>query len=125
MSVAEHTAGPHILVVEDNEDISALFGYTLGAAGYAVTCVSTKREATRILQEKPVSLVVTDWNLPDGTATDICEIARRQSDSVPIVLISGQANVQTMHVSACHIDAWLSKPVMPDKLLSTVKQLLE
>jgi DNA-binding response OmpR family regulator len=125
MTVRGSAAPPSILLVEDSEDISDLFSYALRAAGYSVVTASCVKEVEALLAQSPVSLVITDWNLSDGTGATVCEKAHQQNRATPIVLVSGQADLRTLQTAQCQIDSWLTKPIDPDKLVLVVRQLLE
>ena len=62
----------HILVVEDDEDISELVAYNLVKAGYRVTRAATGREALARVAEEPPDLVVLDLMLPETDGTEVC-----------------------------------------------------
>ena len=125
MSVTKHQDAPHILLVEDEPELSRIYSGVLSRAGYRVTAVHSVSEAIDILKEEPILLVVTDWYLPDGNGSSVCEKAREQNPQMPVLLISGQANTHTLLENSTVVNAWLSKPVLADSLLSTVSQLLK
>ena len=124
-------ATTHILVVEDDHENGRLFSVMLTSAGYTVTHKTTVRDAVEILQSQPVSLVLVDWYLPDGTAAIVCDEVQRQKRAtpqkraIPVILITGQADLRTIQIENSHFDRWLSKPTTAQKLLTAVQQLLE
>ncbi len=59
-----------LLCVEDDPDQLALLTRLLEMRGYTVTGAKNVREAVAALRENDFDRVVTDYNLPDGTAND-------------------------------------------------------
>jgi DNA-binding response OmpR family regulator len=115
---------PHILLVEDDPTLSHLYSGMLERAGYRVTKAHTVAEALEVLKQKP-TLVVVDWFLPDGSGAMVCEQAHQQDIRLPVLLLSGKANSHNLVDNDIHVNAWLSKPVLPESLLFTIEQLLE
>ncbi|HEY0073229.1 MAG TPA: response regulator [Abditibacteriaceae bacterium] len=79
MPVTQIEEATHILLVEDDQNLSFLYASVLRSAGYYVKQAATESEAIKLLKEpspKPLSLVITDWYLPDGTADSVCMQAR-------------------------------------------------
>jgi DNA-binding response OmpR family regulator len=124
MITHQGAAAPQILLVEDDANTSSVFTHALRAEGYSVAQASTVKEACVMLKENAVAVVLTDWVLPDGTAAVVCEEARQQNPKMPVILISGHADMRTLQISNCQVDVWLSKPVDTHRLLSTVDELL-
>ncbi len=58
---------------------------------YVVEIVKSVAEANTALAANPYDIVVTDYNLGDGTALDVCAAARE----VPVVIITGAGNEET------------------------------
>ena len=57
--------------------------------GYLVTCVSTGREAVRILRTMHVDLVITDVLMPDGDGIEVITELKRAQPSVRVIAMSG------------------------------------
>lgn len=59
-----------ILVVDDEEEIRALFTRFLGKKGYDVESAGTLAEGRKILEEVDPCLIFLDVNLPDGNGLE-------------------------------------------------------
>lgn len=57
---------PHVLVVEDNEDVVSAMRILLEAAGHRVSTAGSVAEALALVQHDPPGLVLLDLTLPDG-----------------------------------------------------------
>jgi putative nucleotidyltransferase with HDIG domain len=100
-----------VLVVEDEEAICGLFRHALSAAGYLVRTVSTVADALGALSVDRFDLAFFDIHLPDGNGLTLLETCLATHPDVPIVMITGQADVdiarQAMRAGACD---FISKP---------------
>jgi CheY-like chemotaxis protein len=92
---SEESAGgmPHILVVDDEEDLQELLQYNLSKDGYRVSCVGTGEEALKFERRQPPDLVVLDLMLP---AVDGLEVCRRlkgdpKTRDVPIIMLTAKS----------------------------------
>ena len=69
---------PHLLLVEDDEDTRELMALALGAAGFSVHTAGSGREALARLAESEYDLLVTDYDMPGMTGTEMLKIAQEQ-----------------------------------------------
>ena len=79
---------PHILLVEDDEQVCDVLGEFLRDSGYQVDVAGTVSAACSLLADsRTYNLVVTDGRLPDGNGLMIAQRASEQS--LKVILISG------------------------------------
>jgi two-component system NtrC family sensor kinase len=92
-SSAKHQG--HILLVEDNSDISNVTRINLEELGYEVTHVSTAREAMDLLrQNRSFDLVFSDIVMPgDMNGVDLARIIRERYPTLPVLLTTGYSSV--------------------------------
>ena|ERR1044071_996147 len=64
-----------ILIVEDEADTRQVLTHVLVAEGYSVDAVGTVAEAWHRLDQRPYTLVIVDWRLPDGDGLVIADAA--------------------------------------------------
>jgi DNA-binding response OmpR family regulator len=77
------------LAVDDEVDFLATYRRVLAREGYAVIAASTVRDALRILSERTVTLLISDYRLPDGNGLDVIRAARATSQPPPTILVTG------------------------------------
>ncbi len=80
---------PHILLVEDDEDTRELMALALTGAGFDVRPACSGREALSFLAETPYDLVVTDYDMPEMTGTEMLAIAMQRGivgDARPLIV---------------------------------------
>ncbi len=79
-------------------------------------------EALRILQHTPVTAIITDYNLPDGTGLEILSASTAQAPSRRILALSGDPTVKQTLLAA-GASQFLTKPVSLSDLLAAIKLL--
>ena len=113
-----------VLVADDEEGIRALFRETLTEAGYEVFLATNGAEVMELLGRQDVDLVVTDLVMPGQDGIDTIRAVRRQHPNVKTIAMSGAFGGQflkTAQLLGAH--ATLSKPVLPERLISTVAEV--
>jgi len=120
-------SNPHVLVVDDEQDIRALIQDILTDEGYGVEVAANAEEARHARSRGKFDLVLLDIWMPD---TDGITLLREWSDSgdlnCPVVIMSGHGTVDTA-VEATRLGAFdfVEKPLSLAKLLRTVESALE
>ena len=121
--IRAHALMPHILLIEDTEDVRGLLRAILEQAGYVVREASTGAEGLRLFRESPSDVVITDMYMPDGDGFDVMSTLRREVPVPKIIALSGQSSKAEI-LSAAKLmgaDLVLAKPVPMDKLLKAVE----
>jgi CheY-like chemotaxis protein len=121
-----------ILVVDDDPDFVEITRTILEKDGFEViSAVNGDQGLLRIRNEHP-DLVVLDVMMSsvlDGVS--VSEAMREDSDLRQIPLVMASSIAQSEHADQfptdeyMHVDAWLSKPVQPQELLSAVHRLID
>ena len=84
--------GTRVLIVEDDPATAELERRALGRAGVEATVTHSIFDARRLLDVEIFDAVALDFQLPDGDAWDIFEIARAMTPRIPIVLVTAVGN---------------------------------
>ncbi|HSL21856.1 MAG TPA: response regulator [Vicinamibacterales bacterium] len=117
-----------ILNVEDYAPSRYVRSRLLREAGFEVAEATSAATALRVLHDQPVSLVVLDMNLPDGTGAELCRQIRTDAAlaTLPVLIISATARGELDRLEGVRSGAnvYLTEPVPPAVLLSTIGQLL-
>lgn len=117
----------HILVVEDETDISTLIEYTLAKGGYEVSCAESGEAALRLVSEKNLDLVILDLMLPGLDGLEVCRRLRadERTRQTPIIMLTAKSEdadvVRGLELGA---DDYVAKPFSPKVLLARVRALL-
>ncbi|GGF75852.1 hypothetical protein GCM10007301_39770 [Azorhizobium oxalatiphilum] len=115
---------PQLLVVEDEPVLLEAY-LTLLEPDYRVLPAQTLRNALDIARKTKVDLILTDFHLGSEPGTALLEALENDADRppIPIVMITGDPSVR-LRVLELGVDTFLTKPVVPERLLETVKLAL-
>jgi signal transduction histidine kinase len=115
---------PDVLLIDDDEALRRVLADALRAAGYRVAEAGSGREAERIAAHAAgIGLIVSDFQLPDGTADALLPRLRALQPGSRLVLISGQDAALAAQASGDLVAACLRKPFAPDALLERLDRL--
>jgi DNA-binding NtrC family response regulator len=94
-------------------------------AGHEATVCDNAGRALDLLRTESFDLILSDVVMPGKSGLELLEDLKKAGVKTPIVLISGQANIE-MAVRATKLGAldFLEKPLTTDKLLVTVENAL-
>ena len=125
------TDGPHrspsILLVDDDPDVRSVLCEILKLEGYDVVSASDGRQGLRMLQENPVSLVITDVLMPELDGLEVIRTIRKVNPMVPIIAMSGGGKrdldflIEAKEFGATKV---VNKPFEIDELVELVKNVL-
>ena len=114
-----------ILVIDDNADIRLLICNILKEKDYNVRSATNYNQAINEINTKLPSLAIIDIRLDksDKDGIDLLKLIMSKDKSVPVIMISGHANVQVA-VETIRIGAYefLEKPFSSEKLLNYIKR---
>lgn len=115
----------HILIVDDDVNTLASLARAFRLAGHEATVCDNAARALELIRTQPFDLVFSDVVMPGKNGIQLLEEIGNSGASVPVVMISGQANIE-MAVQATRLGAvdFLEKPLSTDKLLLTVDNVL-
>jgi two-component system, NtrC family, nitrogen regulation response regulator NtrX len=115
----------HLLIVDDDPNTLASLSRAFRLAGHEATVADNARRAEDLLRSETFDLILSDVIMPGKSGLELLEELKAGGVKTPIVLISGQANIE-MAVKATKLGAvdFLEKPLSTDKLLVTVENAL-
>ena len=113
-----------VLLAEDSKIVRKLLAEIMCEGGYAVVEVCDGLQALERLREQPVQVVLMDMNMPRLSGLAAAKEMRKQHSQVKIILMSA-AFEDGFHVNLKElgVDAVLPKPVSPETLLGTLRQV--
>lgn len=120
-------SAPRILVVDDERGMRDMLSVLLRRAGFEVTlCEGTAPALTRIANEPPFDVVLTDLLMPDGSGMAVIEAARRRDESTQVIVITAHGSTEHA-VEAMRRGAYdfVQKPFRTDELRATIDKALE
>jgi two-component system, sensor histidine kinase SagS len=117
-----------ILVADDEPNIRATISDVLRKYHVNVTLANSGAEAILKMQDNEYHLVISDIKMPDKTGYDVFAAARRKSQTLPVILMTGfgyDPNHCIVRASQEGLQAVLFKPFKVDQLLSEVRKALQ
>ena len=114
-----------VLVVEDDQPLSRLFGTILGRNGYNAHTVCTASAALHCLEQEYVDLIITDVMLPDMDGFELIRQLRESGSTLPILLVTARETLADKERGfTAGADDYMVKPVEVEELLLRVRALL-
>ena len=117
-----------VLVIDDNFDIRNLISEILKDKNYDVREAANFDQAVSEIKKKLPDIAVIDVKLDKGDkdGIDLLKLIKGLTDLVPVIMISGHANVE-MAVESLKLGAYefITKPFAPEQLLNFINRGLE
>ena len=116
-----------ILLVEDEQKLSAALARGLELGGYSVDIVEDGKKAlTRIsLHRSDYDLVILDLMLPSMDGLEICKRMRESDITVPVLVLTARAETETkVQLLLSGADDYLVKPFSFAELNARIQALL-
>jgi two-component system KDP operon response regulator KdpE len=111
----------HILVVDDEPQITRVLRTSLSAQGYDIRVANSGEMALEIMKDWQPNLIITDLSMPSIDGIELCRTVRAVS-RVPIVVLSvrdkEQQKVEALDAGA---DDYVTKPFGMNELLARVR----
>lgn len=118
------SSSPHILLVEDDREVSTLVAHFLRSHDMRVSQASDGRAMDRALNENRIDLIILDVMLPGEDGLSICRRLRAAS-TLPILMLTAKAEevdrIVGLEIGA---DDYLGKPFNPRELLARIRSVL-
>jgi two-component system KDP operon response regulator KdpE len=112
---------PHILVVDDEPQITRVLRTSLSAQGYEIRVANSGEMALEIMKDWQPSMIITDLSMPSIDGVQLCRTVRASSQ-VPILVLSvrdkEQQKVEALDAGA---DDYVTKPFGMNELLARVR----
>jgi DNA-binding response OmpR family regulator len=118
---------PHILIVDDDLELQALFQMILGRSFEISQAVCGEQAVTCALDSIP-DLVLLDVMLPDIDGFEVCRRLKADTHtrSVPVVLVTARADVLSLvEAQMLPVADVIRKPFAPRELLQRVNRILQ
>jgi len=115
----------NILIIEDDQDIQDMLGFSLEPEGYTIYSSYTVKEGWEAIESKSVDLILLDWMLPDNSGIDLLHRIRKYHSALPVIMITAKAEEEDrilgLDVGA---DDYITKPFSIRELKSRIQAVL-
>ena len=115
-----------ILVVDDSPNTLEVLRRNLEGEGYRVFTAASVAEATRVLEETKVDLVVTDLKMPKVSGLDLVRHVQENLKDTQVMMITGYPSIEgAVEAVKTGAEEYLAKPFTDEELLSAASRALE
>ena len=114
-----------LFYVEDDPQIADTVKGHLEQKGMGVRICSTLEQARKTLETQIPSLVLLDWNMPDGAGDALCRWIRNRWKELPVIFLTVRGDTQDIVDGfQAGADDYVVKPFELEVLYSRIQALL-
>ena len=114
-----------ILVIEDDRATRKALKQLCEPEGYAVEVAENGADGLTMFRSCRPNFVILDLRMPQLGGQDVCRRIRKESDEVPILILTGSAaEVDRVLLLELGADDYVIKPFSPKELLARVRAVL-
>ena len=124
-------AALRVLVVEDDDELRAMWKETLEAAGYSCVAFSGAADALQQLSGLAPALIILDMTLPGMDGFEFLARVRGNPTTthIPMLIVSGLGHalstaIDAQSAKALRLAGILGKPVRPAELLAWAERVV-
>lgn len=116
-----------LLIVEDHVDLLRMVSSTF-AQWYKIEQAVNGVEALKVLEEKPVDVIVSDVMMPEMDGLELCKRVKSTMDysHIPVILLTAKVFVEAKEEGLSYgADVYMEKPFTITQLHSQIENLLK
>jgi DNA-binding response OmpR family regulator len=118
-------AGQRVLVIEDQEDLAALYESALLKAGFRVSKAYTGEEGVALFEDDGADAVLLDMTLPEMHGLQALQTIRGRNANVPVLVVTGETSDETRRqCERLGVQEYLSKPADHNRILAALRHAL-
>jgi two-component system OmpR family response regulator len=115
---------PHLLLLEDDSEISAMVARFMRDHGFRVSLAANGKAFDRLMSECKIDMLILDLMLPGEDVLSICRRVRATSNVPIIILTALGAEADRVVGLEMGADDYLTKPFSTRELLARVRSVL-
>ncbi|MFD6445800.1 response regulator [Promicromonospora sp. NPDC060204] len=118
-------AATRVIVVDDDQYVVDVLRTVLEERGYDVIGLTDGRAALAAVEDEHPAAIVLDLAMPGTSGAEVLSRLRQSAATadVPVVVLSGTRPHDALETAAL-ADDWLVKPVDPDRIVETVRDVI-
>jgi diguanylate cyclase (GGDEF)-like protein len=119
--------GVRILIVDDDADIRDILKLTLSEENYEILEARDGEEALKIINAKPLDLVLLDYKIPKMDGRQVCRLIKKDLllSHLPIIMVTGKGDISDkVDGIDAGADDYIVKPFEPKELLARIRMIL-
>ncbi|MEI8625883.1 response regulator [Pseudoalteromonas sp. B137] len=115
-----------VIIVDDDIEVSHSLNNLLSSEGIKVKEFSTSQSFLAALMPERPACVILDMQMPDINGLEVATILNKNNITLPIIFLTGFGSIPlSVEVMKLGAHEFLTKPVLPDLLLSAVDKALK
>lgn len=115
-----------ILVVDDDDGVREMLADFFEVLGYQAIVASNGREALNLLEEHPVSLVISDIKMPVMDGIEMLRRIKTKHSDLDVILITGyEPDYSRNSVREAGASDYISKPFNIDVIEKKVRAIMD
>ena len=116
----------HVLVIDDDADLTASVAAILIAHGYDVTAANSGEQGLELAFTRHPHLVLLDVAMPGMDGHEVCrELQFGYTKDIPVVFLTGKTDLaDMMEANRSGASAYITKPFRSENLLRTISEVL-
>ena len=84
-----------VLIVDDEKDFVEIFSLRLETQGEKVFTAFSGKEAVKVLEQKPIDVVILDIRMPGMDGIDTLKEIKKRYPNVEVILLTGHGSTET------------------------------
>ncbi|MBM3244369.1 MAG: response regulator [Candidatus Omnitrophica bacterium] len=116
-----------ILIADDDPDIRDILMITLSEENYEVIEAPDGEEALKIIETKPLDLVLVDYKMPKVDGREVCRRVKKDLllSHLPIIMVTGKGDINDrVNGIDAGADDYIVKPFEPKELLARIRMII-
>jgi two-component system response regulator FixJ len=116
---------PVVHVIDDSAALRESFEALLESHGINAHSYASAEEFWRNAAPLPIDCLIIDIDLPGASGVDLLDQLRRNNVNAPALFITGRRVSEDVRSAAARLRAaFFEKPILPEELISTVREAL-
>ncbi|MCC6148491.1 MAG: response regulator [Anaerolineaceae bacterium] len=117
-----------VVYIEDDPEMVELVTLILNRRGFDVRGALNGQRGLETIAQNPPDLILLDLMMPGLDGWDVYHQLKANADTcqIPVIIITAKAQQidRVLGLSVAKVDAYISKPFRPQKLLESIDQVL-
>lgn len=114
-----------LLFIDDSEEVLGAYENCVQTLGDMYTATSGNA-AIDLFRKERCDVIVTDYNMKDGTGLEVLKFVAEQAPEVPVIMITAYGSKYlAVEAAQSHVFAYLEKPCAQEKFLNMLEKAID
>ncbi len=115
---------PHVLVVDDDNEIVESMRYALESSGLEVSVARDGNQGLALAEKLKPDVLILDMMMPKRSGFLVLEQLRRDIDIRVIMITGNEGNRHQQYAELLGVDDYIHKPFPMERLIESVQKLI-